>query len=72
MVNVYANNFLTASDKEYYMGNLVEDKSKKYWAWQVTSYSDIDPTTSATVYIDSQTYKQMQAENQIEIAGGLM
>ena len=37
---VYANNFLTANDKEYHSGNLVEDKTKTYWAWEITSYSD--------------------------------
>ena len=52
---VYANNFLTANDKEYHSGNLVEDKTKTYWAWEITSYSDTDPCTYVIIYVDSQT-----------------
>ena len=55
MTNVYANNFLTANDKEYHSGNLVEDKTKTYWAWEITSYSDTDPCTYVIIYVDSQT-----------------
>ena len=55
MTNVYANNFLTATDKEYHSGNLVEDKTKTYWAWEITSYSDTDPCTYVIIYVDSQT-----------------
>lgn len=55
MTNIYANNFLTATDKDYHSGNLVEDKTKTYWAWEITSYSDTDPCTYVIIYVDSQT-----------------